>query len=98
MCSGILWTSHTSVSQRLHPMHRREVFMRLVSLPPTVRSSVCRGAPWLALLLLLQVAIAQEQMPPRNVEPEETPTAVSPAARSLPAAIEPLRERFFPPI
>ncbi len=50
--------------------------MRLLPLLTTLRSRVRRCAPWIAMLLLMPVAVAQGQ----------TPT------------IEPLGERFFPPL
>lgn len=70
--------------------------MRRVSLPTTLRHRVHRGAPWIALLLLLPVAIAQGQMTPGGVAQEPTSAVLTP--QSPPEFLEPLRERFFPPI
>jgi len=62
--------------------------MRLLSLPTTLQSRVRRCAAWISMLPLLPVAVAQGQT---------TTMAVLPAL-SPPSFIEPLRERFFPPI
>lgn len=72
--------------------------MRRVSLPTTLRQRVRRGTPWIVLLLLLPVAVAQGQMTPESGAQEATTTPAGLAAQSPPLVLEPLRERFFPPI
>jgi len=73
-------------------------FMRLLPLPTTFESTVRYGAFWISILLLMLVAVAQGQIIPPSPGAQGQALTVALPALSPPGFLEPLRERFFPPL